>query len=181
VGDAQLARAGGVFPSILQRSHPLAAHRKNCDWSKTLPLQVSPELREISLGDWEGVSFREIKERFPEEYEARGRDLENWRPPGGESFADCRKRVLPSLQKILSVSQGNVLLVGHAGVNRTILCGALGIPIKSLMNIGQDYGCINLIEYSDSRLRVHLLNYAPLGTRPMAEAGSIAEARRVGQ
>ncbi len=53
-------------------------------------IEVIPALREIDLGDWEGFTFREIEQRFPEDYAARGRDLENWRPPGGESFADCR-------------------------------------------------------------------------------------------
>lgn len=167
-----------AFCSDLTRSQRTA---KIVIGPKNIPLQVSPELREISLGEWEGISFREIATRFPEEFEARGKDLENWRTPGGESFADCRKRVLPFLQKILDTAQGNVLLVGHAGINRLILCDALGIPTKKLMNIGQDYGCINLIEYSGTSLRLRLLNYAPLGTRPVAEACSIADTRKTAQ
>ena len=145
---------------------------------REIPLQVSAQLREISLGDWEGVSFREIANRFPREFEARGMDLENWRPPGGESFGDCRARILPFLKSILAASTGNILLVGHAGVNRVILCEALGIPLRNVMNIGQDYGCVNLIEYSESRLRLHLLNYAPLGTRPIAQPSSIADVHK---
>jgi probable phosphoglycerate mutase len=140
---------------------------------RNIPIQVRPELREISLGDWEGVSFREIAQRFPAEYEARGSDLENWRPPGGENFADCRKRVLSVLDEVLSTSHGNILLIGHAGVNRLILCEVLGIPIQNLMNIGQDYGCLNIIEYSDQRRRLQLLNYAPLETKPVMQASAI--------
>ncbi len=120
-----------------------------------------PALREINLGDWEGFSFEEIRERFPEEYAARGRDIENWRPPGGESFADCCARVTGALAEIVAGSQGNVLLVGHAGVNRLILCSVLGIPVRNLHGIGQDYGCVNIIEYGSDRTRVQLMNYIP--------------------
>jgi len=124
-------------------------------------IRLCPAFREISLGEWEGLAFKEIETRFPEEYAARGRDLENWRPPGGESFADCRARVLPALKELLEGAQGNVLLVAHAGVNRLILCDALGIPTANLMSVGQDYGCANILEYGPSRLRLRLMNFTP--------------------
>lgn len=123
-------------------------------------------LREISLGKWEGYSFREIQERFPEEYAARGRDMENWRPPEGESFHDCRTRVMKALHEILSAAEGNILIVGHAGVNRIILCEALGIPLAKLHSLGQDYGCVNIIEYAEQRTRIRLLNHTPLLALP---------------
>jgi hypothetical protein len=55
------------------------------------------ELREIRLGAWEGRSFVEITCRSPAEFKARDEDLEYWRPPGGESFAELRDRVLRSI------------------------------------------------------------------------------------
>jgi probable phosphoglycerate mutase len=120
-----------------------------------------PALREISLGEWEGFSFQEIRERFFEDYAARGRDMENWRPPRGESFADCRARINRAVDEIVAGSEGNVLLVGHAGVNRLILCSILGIPVRNLHGIGQDYGCVNIIEYGPDRTRIQLMNYIP--------------------
>jgi len=138
-------------------------------------MEALPALREICLGEWEGFTFREIEQRFPEEYAARGRDIENWRPPGGESFADCRARVLNALREILDHAQGNILLVAHAGVNRLILCDLLGIPVANLHSIGQDYGCVNIIEYSDQRARLKLLNYTPLTTRPVEKIDDAVE------
>jgi alpha-ribazole phosphatase len=129
---------------------------------RTNPVEAMPALREIDLGEWEGFSFQEIKERFPEDYAARGRDIENWRPPHGESFADCSARVNTALAEILAGSHGNVLLVGHAGVNRLILCSVLGSPVGNLHRIGQDYGCVNVIEFGPDRARVQLMNYAPV-------------------
>jgi probable phosphoglycerate mutase len=138
-------------------------------------------LREINLGEWEGVSFEEIKQRFPEEFAARGRDIENWRPPGGESFADCRMRVMDALRAILSTSEGNLLVVGHAGVNRLILCDLLGIPVANLHSIGQDYGCVNIIEFSETRSRLNLLNYTPLLSRPVEKINKPQRVSRVGR
>jgi probable phosphoglycerate mutase len=143
----------------------------------TKSIEIVPALREISLGEWEGFTFREIEQRFPEEYAARGRDMENWRPPGGESFGDCRVRVMKALHGILARTQGNVLLVGHAGVNRLILCDILGIPVANLHNIGQDYGCLNVVDYSGKHVRVNLLNYTPLYTRPVEQITSARQER----
>src|SRR5579863_5365047 len=154
-----------IVSSDLSRSRRTA---KIIAGQRTCPLEAFPQLREIHLGDWEGFTFEEIRERFPDDYAARGRDIENWRPPGGESFADCRARVTSALAEIVASSQGNVLLVGHAGVNRLILCSVLGIPVKNLHGIGQDYGCVNMIEYGPDRLRVQLMNYIP--TPPVGRA-----------
>lgn len=133
---------------------------------RAAPIESMPALREINLGDWEGFSFQEIQERFPEAYAARGRDMENWRPPRGESFADCHARVDKALREILVRSKGNVLLVGHAGVNRLILCTALGIPVRNLHSLGQDYGCVNIVEFGPDRTRIRLMNYTPLPRWP---------------
>ena len=144
-------------------------------------IETNPGLREISLGEWEGFTFHEIEQRFPEAYAARGRDMENWRPPGGESFGDCRTRVLSALRAILDSSQGNILLVGHAGVNRLILCDILGIPITNLHSIGQDYGCLNIIDLSGSRPRVKLVNYVPLSTRPVTQIADMRNVKAAGK
>jgi len=151
-------RISRVISSDLSRSQRTA---KIILGRRTNPIEAMPALREISLGDWEGFSFREIRERFPEDYAARGCDIENWRPPQGESFADCRARVDRVLAEIVAGSEGNVLVVGHAGVNRLILCSALGIPVRNLHSIGQDYGCVNIIEYGPDQTRVQLMNYIP--------------------
>ncbi len=141
-------------------------------------IEFIPALREINLGDWEGFTFREIEQRFPEDYAARGRDMENWRPPGGESFADCRARVMDAFRRILDRSQGNILLVGHAGVNRLILCDLLGISVARLHNIGQDYGCLNIIDFSRPRMCIKLINYIPPSARTV-EQNIEARDRRV--
>lgn len=123
---------------------------------------TSPELREISLGDWEGRAFTEIAGQYPQEFIRRGEDMANYRPPGGESFAECSRRVIPFLEKKLLYAAGNILIVGHAGVNRVLLAHMLGLPLANLFRIAQDYGCLSVIQrskqsYCLKELNVHLL------------------------
>jgi probable phosphoglycerate mutase len=53
-----------------------------------------------------------------------------------------------------------VLVVAHAGLNRTLLCHWLGMPLQNLFRIDQDLGCLNVIALGDSGYRVHMLNWA---------------------
>ena len=119
---------------------------------------ILPELNEINLGRWDGMPISEVQRLFPLEYQLRGDDLVGYRPPDGESFADLSARVLPTFEKIIQHSGGNLLIVGHAGVNRVILCHLLGMPLAHLFRLGQEYGCLNILEYSGKSLVIRRLN-----------------------
>ena len=121
-------------------------------------VSVRPDLREIHLGEWEGLSFAEVRQRFPDKFEARGRDLAYYCTPGGESFADCSRRVLKAFQEIVKEMDEPIVIVGHAGVNRLILCHLLGMPIANLFRIAQDFACVNVISFHGSAAQVRLIN-----------------------
>lgn len=111
-----------------------------------IPIQI-PQFREIGLGQWEGVPFETIQNEFPEAYAQRGREIVHFRPPGGESFMDLALRVIPTLFKIASAAEGDIAIVGHAGVNRVILSQARSADLKELFNIPQAYACLNRIAF----------------------------------
>ncbi|NTW28189.1 MAG: histidine phosphatase family protein [Coriobacteriia bacterium] len=113
------------------------------------PLTVLPELREIGLGSWDGMPIDEVRRRFPQEYALRGADIEHYRPPSGESFADLSGRMLPAFESAVRRSQGDLLIVGHAGVNRVILCRVLGMPPADLFRLEQEYGCLNVLKFAE--------------------------------
>jgi probable phosphoglycerate mutase len=129
---------------------------------------ISPHagLREISMGDWEGLAMADLRADKPAEYAERGGQPDLHRPPGGESFADLENRVVPVIRDMASREQGTVLVVGHAGVNRVILCHVLGIPLRNLFLLGQDYGCLNLLGRGNGPLRVDALNLRPFELLP---------------
>ena len=124
-------------------------------------VEIIPELREINLGDWEGMEIEQVKRVFAEQWRMRGMEIGNYRPPNGESFSDLASRVLPVFQSMVDNLKGNILIVGHSGVNRVILCHALGMPLTNLFNICQDYGCMNILEFSVGCLRLKAMNILP--------------------
>lgn len=144
-----------VFCSSLKRSVSTA---QIIAGPHSLPFIQEPELREIALGGWEGLTFDDVRTRHPEDFRQRGIDVVNFRPPGGESFLDCTLRVLPAFYRILNSTRGTILIVGHAGVNRIILTQALGRPLETLFEIGQEYGCINVLSYRFPKLEAKLFN-----------------------
>lgn len=144
-----------IFGSDLQR----AAHTAQIiAGGPDAKVRLLPELRELNLGAWEGRRFDEVKRLDPRGFEQRGRDPAHYRPPGGESFDDLRRRVVPAFERIMAQAAGRVLVVGHAGVNRVILCHLLGLPLAHLFRLGQDYAGLNVVELLPSGCRVRTIN-----------------------
>lgn len=114
-------------------------------------------LQELGVGCWEGLTFREIRERYPELYALRGEDPAKHIMPGGERPADCQSRAIHTLRQILAETEGDVAIVAHAGVNRLILCQVLGMELKDFLSIRQPYGCINILREDGEKLEVKQL------------------------
>lgn len=124
-------------------------------------VQEVPELREINLGRWQGVAVDEIQRLYPEEYDRRGRDIANFRPPGGEAFSDLSARVVPVFEQITEGLAGSVLIVCHSGVIRVILCRVLGLPLSSLLSLELDYGSLSIVQRAGEYFRLYAMNIPP--------------------
>ena len=121
---------------------------------------LKKELRELSFGKWEGLTWDELAERYPEEWQARMNDFIGYRVPEGENLRDLQNRLMPEIESIIGRHQGeDVLVVGHGGGNRVMLLSGLGAPLSSMFRIEQDFGCINIIDYyADGNPVIKLLN-----------------------
>ncbi len=144
-----------IYCSDLMRSYDTA---KEIGIQNNIHVQVISAFKEINLGRWEGETFTEIARCYPDEFKARGQDIGYFRPPGGESFIDLSKRVLPIFEKIIRQDNKSVVIVGHAGVNRMILCNLLNIQMKNMFKINQNYGGINIIQGKINDLRLKTMN-----------------------
>ena len=146
-----------VYTSDLDRSVYCAEQVAACHG---LQARQHAALRELDVGNWEGRTWAELVEAHPEDWQARLRDLVNYRVPGGESLQDAANRVRPALQRILAEHpDGDVALVAHGGVNRIILLDAIGAPLDRAFSIEQGFGCLNIIDYfADGNSVVRLLN-----------------------
>jgi broad specificity phosphatase PhoE len=127
------------------------------------PHGLTPEiitgLRERSFGIWEGMSFDEIREKYPVEFEAWAGDPLKYSPIGGETTQEVSERCMRSLEGILSRhADGRIVIVSHGGLNRIILAHMLGTPLTNIFRIEQDYGALNIIELSEKYPVVKLIN-----------------------
>jgi alpha-ribazole phosphatase len=147
-----------IFSSTLSRSMETATIIAQ---EQKVAVLALANLQEISMGAWDGLPIDEVHRHNPEEYERRGASLADYRPPGGESFNDLAARVLPLFEEIVHNSTGNLLIVGHAGVNRIILCHLLNLPRERLFELKQDYGCLNSIDRTETGLLPLTINILP--------------------
>lgn len=125
-------------------------------------ITVTPELREISMGEWEGRSFDEVRAAWKELYEKRGAAYDKVSPPGGESFTDLQKRAVPALSKILDESpSGNILIVAHSAFIWTVMCFYFAFNLNELFFYPLDFCGLHLLHNSRGRLRMMRYNWNP--------------------
>jgi broad specificity phosphatase PhoE len=111
-------------------------------------VQISRGLIDIDFGRWQGVSHERVKERYGDLYR-------QWKDtphlvgfPRGESLEDVRERALRVIDEIVrDHADETLLMVSHRVVNKTVLCGLLGLDNSHFWQIGQDTGCINILEF----------------------------------
>jgi broad specificity phosphatase PhoE len=148
--------AQAVYSSDLQRARATAAAI-----SRRLRVEVKilSGLREIHFGRWQGLSWAEIGKRFPRVARRWQKGFPWQRIPGGEDFAEFKRRVRRTLIKIVGAHPGGcAIVVAHAGVLRVVIASALGIRDRYLFRIAPDYGRVNIIDYFPGGAIVRCVN-----------------------
>ena len=84
--------------------------------------RVDPRLREIGFGEWEGLTFRDVRLRAPRALAERERNKWSFVPPGGESYAQVASR----MRDWYDALDGNTVVIAHGGTARALI-GVLGI------------------------------------------------------
>ncbi len=93
-------------------------------------VQTDRRLRELHFGDWEGLTYLEIRQRFPDQLAAWERNYAQFAAPGGETLADLAQRLQQFVEAgELARPMGTALLVAHRGSLRALLCVLLNVPI----------------------------------------------------
>ena len=116
-----------IFSSPLQRAVETATIVNRFH---NLPLTLVPEFSEINLGEWEGLNYSGVRAQFPEIHQRWISDAD-FPIPGGESFSSVCARTRTGLERILRDSRKNILITGHASVNRAILGNLLQLSPAS--------------------------------------------------
>ena len=105
---ASLPPVTTVFSSPLSRAVQTA-------YAIGLPVTVVDDLREMYAGEWDGLSFEEIRQRYPELYAARAKDL-TIPLPGAEDQKEGLVRFTAALQHCAVTAPGDLAVVGHGGI-----------------------------------------------------------------
>ncbi|MFG2677750.1 bifunctional RNase H/acid phosphatase [Streptomyces sp. NPDC048392] len=157
---ASLARRGTVQAVV---ASPLARTRETAGIvAARLGLEVAVEegLRETDFGAWEGLTFGEVRERYPDDLDAWLASPEAEPTGGGESFAATGARISATRDKLVAAYAGRtVLLVSHVTPIKTFLRLALGAPPESLFRMELSAASLSAVAYyADGGASVRLFN-----------------------
>ena len=112
-----------------------------------LPVVTEDGFRETDFGAWEGLTFAEVRERWPSEMTAWLADPEV-APPGGESFAAVSERVTAALHRVLAGRTGQrILIVSHVTPIKTLVAAALLAPPAALYRMHLDVAALCEIDW----------------------------------
>lgn len=102
-----------VWTSTLRRTiataRHLPKHYNQLQWKA---------LDELDAGVCDGMTYQEIKDQYPEDFEARDEDKYNYRYRGGESYRDVVIRLEPIIMEL--ERSEDILIVTHQAVLRCI-------------------------------------------------------------
>lgn len=122
-------------------------------------VRVEEGFRETGFGKWEGLSFGEVRERWPAEMTAWLTDPAV-APPGGESFTEASRRVRTALDKLkVRYRHQTVLVVSHVTPIKLLVRDALQAPMASLYRMQLDVSSLSSIDwYDDGPASLRFLN-----------------------
>ena len=142
----RLAQAGigAIVSSPLQRTVRTA---EEVSAVTGVPVVTDDGFRETDFGAWEGLTFAEVRERWPSE-------MTTWladpavAPPGGESFAEVSERVGAALARVLDGRAGRtVLIVSHVTPIKTLVAATLMAPPPALYRMHLDVAALCEIDW----------------------------------
>ncbi|MFI8365595.1 bifunctional RNase H/acid phosphatase [Streptomyces sp. NPDC085466] len=159
VADALAAR--GTIQHIV--SSPLTRCRQTAEAVAArlgLDVVVEPGLRETDFGAWEGLTFAEVRARYPEDMDAWLASPKAAPTGGGESFTAVTRRVSAARDRLAAAHAGRtVLLVSHVTPIKTLVRLALGAPPESLFKMELSAASLSAVAYyADGNASVRLLN-----------------------
>ncbi|KAL6948714.1 hypothetical protein ACO0QE_001187 [Hanseniaspora vineae] len=176
-----------VWTSMLKRSIETAQFFDEDEY----PTKEMKMLNELSAGDFEGLTYQEIQQEYPEEFEERLHDKLLYRYPGigGESYFDVINRLRTVITELERITD-NVLLICHRVVARVLLgyflnlskeiYSNLDVPLHSVYCLETTpYGVTwKLFEYDEALNDFHEIPQDEINTKVVQQIGIVHQERR---
>lgn len=126
---------------------------------KNLNIIEKDELREINFGDFEGLTFDEIKKNNPKEFEKIINDGYNYKYPNGESLIETYHRVSNEIDKIILENKNeNILICSHGGTIRNIITHLLSRSYEFHWNFRIDNASVSVLDIENGFTVINTMN-----------------------
>jgi broad specificity phosphatase PhoE len=123
---------------------------------------ILPDLRELDFGDWTGLGWQAVSERFGFSVYEWLDQIEFKGAPNGENGKAFRARVEPCLREIIGRHRGqNVAVFCHGGVVRMMLAVLLDVPLPKTNHFEIEYTSVTQVALHPHMAEVELLNFTP--------------------
>jgi probable phosphoglycerate mutase len=123
------------------------------------PIEIEPGIAEMEFGSWDGLTFVEVQEKYPDDLSAWLGNIE-YAPGGGESFRVVQERVLAGRDRLVKKYAGKTIVaVSHVTPIKAMVVDALKAPLLSVYRMELAPASVTVISYFDG---------GPDGDEPMA-------------
>jgi len=156
-GETRYGPIEAIYASPLQRAQATAAPLAQ---ALGLTIDTMPGLIEMDIGEVEGLSFPELRERYPDFIRAWLSDaLADAVMPGGESLAQVQERAWAAVESLRARHEdATVAAVTHNFVILTLLCRALELPLARFRQLRHDLGAVSVVQLTPERATVVSMN-----------------------
>jgi len=137
ISSSPLKRAGRTAEIIAQH-HPVT-------------VEVTPGLIDFNYGDWQGLSHKQVIEKYPAVYREWLNNPHQVTMPGGENLDAVRQRAMAVIGGVITQHQGTVVLASHRVVNKVLILALLGLDNSHFWQVKQDTGGITTFVYAQGR------------------------------
>ncbi|MCE2404707.1 MAG: histidine phosphatase family protein [Dehalococcoidia bacterium] len=128
---------------------------------KAVSLEVTPleGIKEVHLGEMEGITGREMRDRFSQFYATWRRDPSQAVFPAGESMRQLQERAWNAIIGLERAHpNGAVVAVSHNFAIRTILCRFMGLPLSRFHRLRVDLASVGVLQTNGSNRQMLAMN-----------------------
>ena len=147
-----------LYSSPLQRTMQVANEISRLTSVPVVPL---PGVKELNLGELEGVTGEEMRTIWPAVYSAWSQDPGTLSMPKGESLSQLQDRAWRSLQEVEKAHSGDdvIVVVSHNFAIRTMIHKVLGLPLTNFHRLSLDLSSVSTVEYTSRGRRLTCYNF----------------------